>query len=812
MKQDRPKWISACARRAIIGSIACAVSGLLAASSFAQTSDGSQGKFEPDSQSEYEKAEYRKSASEKTQSKSTNDEVSPLQQMAMDAGSAQAAGDLKRAAGLWVKLLEQDVDAIVRCRAHFSAGLCYSQLRDFEPSIFHFKKGLEVATPESAAEVPQALFYLGYGQLEFGRQLQAASIASANGKENADQARRAMELLTTSSQTLGRLQRRFPDFAGADQAAFFQGKAFELLGRLEQAAESYRQVLAAEQAAFTADARFGLADTLTKLGQPSDALNQYRLLIAAADQLKPQQKPLLVESQFRAAEVLMSLGEARRESGDAESAEEDFALAFELYSSVVDQEASLPKNSQLVPLAMYGAAWSQLNSAVGKNQVVAARAADQWFSRLIDGWPDHELFADATAGRDSARQLVDLLAAQTDDSPIADFSPVGEASDEKQPNDSLVSADNKEQSRFELGLERVEQTQWNDAIEVFEQLIADFPDSRDVDRYRYELAWALRSATPAQTQRSLEQFAAIADSTPDSSFAAEAHFHLGSADYDRGQYELAADHFAIVLDAELPPKVLERARYQLGWSEYRLEKFASAAEQFRRQLDAFPDGPMATDAKVMFAESQFQQDKHAAALAAYRVAKPAVDADGNIDPKMQVLTALHGAQSANESQEFEEAIRFANPVTVADDIPEAYQMDAWLEIGIAQAGQGNQAAAIESWQKAVASMSVTGAKARSLLGEALASERQYQDALNQFKLVYFGFGGVDAEAEIRPWQAYALYEAARLNQSLCRDASGPVLRQRIDEAIGQYQRLLKNYGDSDLAEEAERQLTKLEKF
>jgi hypothetical protein len=39
-----------------------------------------------------------------------------------------------------------------------------------------------------------------------------------------------------------------------------------------------------------------------------------------------------------------------------------------------------------------------------------------------------------------------------------------------------------------------------------------------------------------------------------------------------------------------------------------------------------------------------------------------------------------------------------------------------------------------------------------------------------------------------------------------------VLRQRIDEAIGQYQRLLKNYGDSDLAEEAERQLTKLEKF
>ena len=334
-----------------------------------------------------------------------------------------------------------------------------------------------------------------------------------------------------------------------------------------------------------------------------------------------------------------------------------------------------------------------------------------------------------------ARQLVDLLAAQPDDAPIADFTPVGEALDENQPSDTLVSTDAKEQSRLKLGLDRVEQAQWNDAIEVFDLLITDFPDSRDVDRYRYELAWALRSATPAQTKSSLEQFAAIAEATPNSPFAAEAHFHLGSADYDQGQYESATRHFAIVLDAELPPKVLERTRYQFGWSEYRLEKFASAAEQFRRQLDAFPDGRMATDAKVMFAESQFQQDKHAAALEAYRVAKPAVDADGNIDPKMQVLTALHGAQSANESQEFDEAIRFAKPVTVADNIPEAYQTDAWLEIGIAQAGQGQQATAIESWQKAVASMSVTGAKARSLLGEALANEQQYQDALNQFKFV-----------------------------------------------------------------------------
>ena len=36
---------------------------------------------------------------------------------------------------------------------------------------------------------------------------------------------------------------------------------------------------------------------------------------------------------------------------------------------------------------------------------------------------------------------------------------------------------------------------WNDAIEVFDGLIKDFPDSPDADRYHYELAWALESVT-----------------------------------------------------------------------------------------------------------------------------------------------------------------------------------------------------------------------------------------------------------------------------------------------------------------------------
>lgn len=716
-----------------------------------------------------------------------------LQSLVKEASEAQANGDLKLAANLWSQLLDEDVAAVIKSKAHFNAGLCYSQLRNFEPSIFHFKKGLEVATPESAAEVPQALFYLGYGQLELGRMLQASSMEVSSDEESKQQKQQAMELLTTSSQTLGRLQRRFPSFAGTDQAAFFQAKAFELLGRLDEAAKSYQAVLSVDQPTFAVDAQFGLADVLQKLGQPDEALQQYQSLIAQADQLSAQQKPLLVESQFRAAEVLMKLGDARAEEGDDKSAADDFATAFELYERVVDQN----ENAQLIPLAMYGAAWSKLSAAVGQNQPLAAKEADKWFTRLIEAYPKHKLIADAMTGRGSARRLSGQLAdAAKDLTDVTTESTNGAA---------------REDARLELGLAHVKQAQWVDAIEVFEALIEDFSDSPAVDRYRYELAWAFRSVDPAQNEAALKQFATIADAMSDSQFAAEAHFHLGSADYEVGDYESAVTQFAMALESDLPDRVLERASYQLAWAEYRLENYENAAEQFARQLKVFPAGALATDAKVMFAESQFQQDKHSDALEAYLVAKPAVDADGNIDPKMQMLTALHGAQSANESQQYDEAIRFAMPVTEAD-ASEAYQADAWLEIGIAQAGKDNQTLAMDAWQKAVASISVTGARARCLLGESLARQQQYQDALNQYKLVYFGFGGIEADDDIRPWQAFALYEAARLNQSLCRDAVGPVLRQRIDESIGQYERLLEHYGDNDMAAEAKQQLAKLKQF
>jgi TolA-binding protein len=458
---------------------------------------------------------------------------------------------------------------------------------------------------------------------------------------------------------------------------------------------------------------------------------------------------------------------------------------------------------------MYGAAWSQMNlGTIGQNTDATADA-DRWFSRLITAYPEHPLATDAKVGRASARRLLgDVENASKD---LIDVASDPEANRTQAGDDASEPVQRLETAWFELGLLHAKGKSWNDAEKVFAQLIAEYPQSPNLDRYRYELAWAYQSQTPAKSAAALEQFATIVDQTPDSEFVAEAHFHLADAAKAREDFETAARLYRVVVESNLPAAVRERSRYNLAWLDFQAERFDAAAKQFEDQLAEFPKGRLATDAKFMFAESQFRQQNHRDALQAYLVAKPAIEMASQVDQKMRTLTALHGAASANEAGEFEQAIRLARPIT-DDEFDPAYRADAWLQLGVAQAGSGDQISAIESWHNATPSLSVTGAQARCLIGRALTDAGRTREALNEFRKVFLGFGGSQAEDEVRPWQAFALYESARLNQSLCRDARGDQLQRLVTAATEQYQQLVDHYGDSDLAEEATKQLEKLSKF
>ena len=202
---------------------------------------------------------------------------------------------------------------------------------------------------------------------------------------------------------------------------------------------------------------------------------------------------------------------------------------------------------------------------------------------------------------------------------------------------------------------------------------------------------------------------------------------------------------------------------------------------------------------------------HAGAFEAYTVAKPVVIASKTIKPVFRYLTLLHGAQSANKSKQYAEAIEFLNPLLDDDEAPLSIKQDAHLELGVAHSGRNNDELAIRNWEIAASNPGKTGAHARCMIGDLHFKNKQFDEAVTQYKITYFGYGGTAAPSEVKSWQAYAAYEAARCRTVQMGQApSEPLKEQYRQQAIKHFDYLAKNYPEDKLAEEANRQLRRLQ--
>lgn len=477
------------------------------------------------------------------------------------------------------------------------------------------------------------------------------------------------------------------------------------------------------------------------------------------------------------------LGESAYDAGEYDS-------AFKEFQTVIDQHA----NSRLVPFSLYNAAWS-------KQKLEQFDAAEKLFSKLIADFPDHELSQTAKIGRGASRRKTgDTENSITDLKEFLADQPAGQT---------------RLNALYELGLAQIEQQEWAGAIKTFETLISEDTDSPRADRYHYELAWAHQSQSSGQgtegmSAEALQHFASIANEFPESTLAPEANFHIGTTAYHKNDLAKAIAAYQKCVDAEGADSVREKAFYKLGWSFYKQKKFEDSLKQFQRQVELFPSGELYADGTFMVAESQFRLRQHEQALAAYLVAKPAVDAADNIDPKIKFLTMLHGAQSANKTRKFDEALALAEPLIAADS-DNAYKNDAWMEIGVAREGLKQDVEALQAWRNATRDLGKTGARAGCLIGDLYFRQKKFDDAINEYKEVYYKYVGDDVPAGIKPWLAYALYETARCNHVQVKQASPEKRQELIDEAVKNFQTLIKNFPDDRLAPEARKQLQRLEK-
>ena len=117
---------------------------------------------------------------------------------------------------------------------------------------------------------------------------------------------------------------------------------------------------------------------------------------------------------------------------------------------------------------------------------------------------------------------------------------------------------------------------------------------------------------------------------------------------------------------------------------------------------------------------------------------------------------LHGSQSANKVEKYQEAIDLVTALGDSQaDI--TFKQDGWLEMGTAYRGLKQYDKALEYYHKAAENLGKTGARAHCMIGDLYFKDKKFEDAVNEFKLVFFGFGGPKASYGVKPWQAYAIY-------------------------------------------------------
>ena len=110
-----------------------------------------------------------------------------------------------------------------------------------------------------------------------------------------------------------------------------------------------------------------------------------------------------------------------------------------------------------------------------------------------------------------------------------------------------------------------------------------------------------------------------------------------------------------------------------------------------------------------------------------------------------------------------------------------------MEIGIAREGLKQDEEALQAWKNATRDLGKTGARAGCLIGDLYFRQKKFDDAINEYKEVYYKYLGTDVPADIKPWLAYALYETARCNHVQVKQAPPEKKQKLIDEAVKNFQ-------------------------
>ena len=690
----------------------------------------------------------------------------------MDQADALYEMESRRAeaVALYAKLADDHPKSELAPQSLYNAAYGSMAVKDYE-------NGLELAEQFSKAYpdhhlLPDVKNVVAECHLQLGDNEAAARVfadLAANSAERKEASqwkiREALALFAQKkyAESLERIEAKLPSMTDPAE----QAEAYYLAGMNHF---SLKQFVAAETAfkkSLQIQSDWRQADetllNLSRAQRKQKKLAEARETVAHLIQEFPE-SPLLDQAHFRLAEYAYA-------GQDFETADREYAYVLEHFPESV-----------YVPYAQYGRGWSSLRA--GKLDL-----AEICLSTVIDGFPTHALLPQAVYARGMARQQAgDFERSLADIKKYLELGPEGE-----KRSDAL----------YLQGLCFSGQKRFEDAVNSFRSILSDDAAYEGSDKVLYELAWALKSQK--NSGESVDAFAQLCQQFPESRLAAESFYHVGEDAYGRKEYDQAAAAYNSSRSRlQGNQKLGEKVRYKLGWSHYQLNDFDQALTAFVEQSEKHPQGSLLGDALFMQGECHFRGEDHQAALTDYAAAA----AQTLSSDAIKTLTYLHAGQSAGQLGKWKESLGWLEKIA-AEQSDSPYFPQIQYEMAVAQQNLGNEAFALQAFEKVVAtSRGEIKARAGFMMGELYYAKKEYLNAIREFRKVMFGFEQ-NAGEKVRFWQAKAGFEAGQCAGLVAAQKDKLTERQRfVDLAKKFFEYVVTQHPQSEEASAAANQLKK----
>jgi cellulose synthase operon protein C len=534
--------------------------------------------------------------------------------------------------------------------------------------------------------------------------------------------------------------------------------------KLDQAAAGVGTEPLAER---VAELRLQAATALEAAGQWSDAVNMVRPLAAA-----PVGSPMRELGMFRTGQLLSDA----RQWSDARAA----------YRQLMED----PQGGELAPYARYGLAWIDLQQ---EKFDVALRQ----FLELTETVEDPEVVEESLlASGICLRRL-------------------GRLPESRQQLERLLGLEPPEPTRqsgqHELGLTLLALDEHGAGQQLLAEVADRWPDYDQRQDLLLELARSYQ--LHRQTESAEVRYRQLLEQYPESPAAGQASYALGQIAFGKQDYQAAATFFETTWQANRGQPLADEALYRLGWSLFRQERWQAALERFA--MLAAEDGSQAfkTEAAFMQGECQWRLEDRPAALQSYRQARECLEGGAKtIGPAVPVLVHLHAAQVLGELERWAEMEPWLQ--VILDRYSDtSYLPQTLFELATSRQQQGELEEAIRLFGQVAGNYrNAIGARARFMIGQIRFGLQDYAQALPEFQQVMFGYGGLQAEDDIRPWQARSAMEAGRCAELLIGQLDGEQRSRAVSVARDFYQYIIDHHNQSEMAAAAARRIEELKKL